>query len=163
MTPPLGIIEGFFGRPWSWPERAAAIRFLRPYGYGFYLYAPKADPYLRRRWQEPHPAAEIRIGLGRVEVEAIAVRPEEADGRGPLRPGPGPAEKTLDDAERRGHAASTLIAAWTRASISARGRPGSIGARKRMVTMPGRLTNLPLGQSLPESTATGTTGSFKMR
>ena len=59
MIPPLGIIEGFFGRPWAWAERAAATRFLRPHGYSFYLYAPKADPYLRRRWQEPHPAAEM--------------------------------------------------------------------------------------------------------
>ena len=59
MTPALGIIEGFFGRPWSWAERAAAVRFLRPHGYTFYLYAPKADPYLRRRWQEPHPTAEM--------------------------------------------------------------------------------------------------------
>ncbi len=59
MTPPLGLIEGFFGRPWSWAERAAAVRFLRPHGYSFYFYAPKADPWLRRRWQEPHPAAEM--------------------------------------------------------------------------------------------------------
>jgi hypothetical protein len=59
MSPELGIIEGFFGRPWSWAERASAVRFLRPHGYGFYLYAPKADPYLRRRWQEPHPPAEM--------------------------------------------------------------------------------------------------------
>ena len=59
MIPPLGIIEGFFGRPWSWAERADAVRFLRPHGYSFYLYAPKADPWLRRRWQEPHPAAEM--------------------------------------------------------------------------------------------------------
>jgi hyaluronoglucosaminidase len=59
MIPPLGIIEGFFGKPWSWAERAAAVRFLRPHGYSFYLYAPKADPWLRRRWQEPHPATEM--------------------------------------------------------------------------------------------------------
>ena len=59
MIPALGIIEGFFGRPWSWAERADAVRFLRPHGYTFYLYAPKADAFLRRRWQEPHPAAEM--------------------------------------------------------------------------------------------------------
>jgi hypothetical protein len=59
MIPELGLIEGFFGRPWSWADRASAVRFLRPHGYSFYLYAPKADPYLRRRWQEPHPAAEM--------------------------------------------------------------------------------------------------------
>jgi hyaluronoglucosaminidase len=59
MTPELGIIEGFFGRPWSWAERTDAVRFLGPRGYGFHIYAPKADPYLRRRWREPYPDAEL--------------------------------------------------------------------------------------------------------
>jgi hypothetical protein len=56
MHPELGIIEGFYGKPWSWEARQETISFLAPYGYRFYLYAPKADPFLRRRWQEPHPA-----------------------------------------------------------------------------------------------------------
>jgi hypothetical protein len=55
---PLGVIEGFYGRPWSWAERAANVAFLAPYGYRFYILAPKADPFLRRRWREPHPPAE---------------------------------------------------------------------------------------------------------
>jgi hyaluronoglucosaminidase len=59
MIPELGIIEGFFGRPWSWAQRADAVRFLGAHGYGFYLYAPKADARLRRRWQEPYPDAEL--------------------------------------------------------------------------------------------------------
>jgi hypothetical protein len=59
MTMPLGTIEGFFGRPYSWAERTDLMRFLKPHGYDFYLYAPKADPYLRRRWREPHPDAEM--------------------------------------------------------------------------------------------------------
>lgn len=63
MTIELGIIEGYYGRPWSWQERAATMQFLAPHGYRFYLYAPKADPHLRRLWREPHPedvAAELR-------------------------------------------------------------------------------------------------------
>ncbi|HEX2168399.1 MAG TPA: beta-N-acetylglucosaminidase domain-containing protein [Longimicrobiales bacterium] len=63
----LGIIEGFYGRPWTWEDRAANAAFLRRHGYNFYLYAPKADPYLRRRWQEPHPddtAASLRAFAG---------------------------------------------------------------------------------------------------
>ena len=52
---PLGLIEGFFGRPWSWDERRHVVRTLAPHGYRFFLYAPKADPHLRRRWQVPHP------------------------------------------------------------------------------------------------------------
>lgn len=59
MTPALGTIEGFFGRPYGWAERTELMRFLAPHGYGFYLYAPKADPYLRRRWRELHPADEM--------------------------------------------------------------------------------------------------------
>ena len=59
MSVELGLIEGFFGRPWSWAERREAVQFLGPRGYGFYLYAPKADAYLRRKWQEPHPEEEF--------------------------------------------------------------------------------------------------------
>lgn len=53
--PELGLIEGFFGRPWSWADRREAVRFLGRRGYRFYLYAPKADAFLRRRWREPLP------------------------------------------------------------------------------------------------------------
>ncbi|MDO8501630.1 MAG: beta-N-acetylglucosaminidase domain-containing protein [Gemmatimonadaceae bacterium] len=55
MKPELGIIEGFYGKPWTWEARAETVSFLAPHGYRFYLYAPKADPFLRRRWQESHP------------------------------------------------------------------------------------------------------------
>ncbi len=64
MTPELGLIEGFFGRPWSWDDRAEAVRFLGPRGYRFYLYAPKADAFLRRRWQEPFPEGELEALAG---------------------------------------------------------------------------------------------------
>jgi hyaluronoglucosaminidase len=53
---PLGVIEGYYGRPWSWENRADTAAFLADHGYGFYLYAPKADVFLRRRWREAHPA-----------------------------------------------------------------------------------------------------------
>jgi hyaluronoglucosaminidase len=55
MIPELGLIEGFFGRPYSWEDRAGAVRFLADTPYRFYFYAPKADPWLRRRWQEEFP------------------------------------------------------------------------------------------------------------
>jgi hyaluronoglucosaminidase len=55
MTVELGLIEGFYGKPWSWQARAENVAFLAPHGYRFYLYAPKADPFLRRRWLEDHP------------------------------------------------------------------------------------------------------------
>ncbi len=58
--PELGVIEGYYGEPWSWEERADTVRFLAPLGYGFYLYAPKTDPWLRERWAEDHPSEATR-------------------------------------------------------------------------------------------------------
>ncbi|MET0395467.1 MAG: beta-N-acetylglucosaminidase domain-containing protein [Longimicrobiaceae bacterium] len=60
MNVELGIVEGFYGRPWSWREREDTVRFLGPRGFGFYLYAPKGDPHLRRLWREPHPPAAAK-------------------------------------------------------------------------------------------------------
>jgi hypothetical protein len=75
LIPELGIIEGFFGRPWSWEERSESIRFLRPHGYRFYLYAPKADAYLRRNWQDLHPDEEMeKLAKLADECRAIGMR-----------------------------------------------------------------------------------------
>lgn len=54
--PELGIIEGYWGRPWSFADRTAVMTTLAGHGYRFFMYAPKLDPYLRERWREPHPA-----------------------------------------------------------------------------------------------------------
>ncbi|MCE9522630.1 MAG: beta-N-acetylglucosaminidase domain-containing protein [Alphaproteobacteria bacterium] len=64
MKPELGIIEGYFGRPWSFADRTAVMQTLGAHGYSFFHYAPKGDEFLRRRWREAHPAAmweELRI------------------------------------------------------------------------------------------------------
>jgi hypothetical protein len=55
----LGIIEGYFGKPWSWEERGFVMRLLAPKGFSFFIYAPKNDVFLRERWREPHPDAEF--------------------------------------------------------------------------------------------------------
>jgi hyaluronoglucosaminidase len=54
-----GVIEGFFGKDWGWPARLSGIDFLHDLGYRLYVYAPKADAYLRRRWREPLPAGTL--------------------------------------------------------------------------------------------------------
>lgn len=56
-TADLGIIEGYFGAPWGWADRTHVMRALAEHGYRFFIYAPKADAHLRRRWKEPHPKA----------------------------------------------------------------------------------------------------------
>jgi len=72
MNVELGIIEGFYGRPWSWEAREATVAALAPHGYRFYLYAPKGDPFLRRRWHEQHPEP-MAAGL-----EGLAARCRDA-------------------------------------------------------------------------------------
>jgi hyaluronoglucosaminidase len=46
-----GIIEGFYGRPWSWEERAEVMRFCHKRGMTHYVYAPKDDPRHRADWR----------------------------------------------------------------------------------------------------------------
>jgi hyaluronoglucosaminidase len=62
MDVELGLIEGYYGGPWTWAERSAQVDVLKAHGYGFYIYAPKADVFLRRRWRET-PPEETREGM----------------------------------------------------------------------------------------------------
>ncbi|MBN1354836.1 beta-N-acetylglucosaminidase domain-containing protein [bacterium] len=49
-----GVIEGFYGHPWSWPERFDLIDYLAEWDLNTYVYAPKFDPYHRLLWDRPH-------------------------------------------------------------------------------------------------------------
>ena len=79
-----GVIEGFYGRPWSWKDRDDVVAFMQEHGYDFYIYAPKSDRYLREQWQQPWPEKEydqllnfaetcqakgIRFGIGLSPLE----------------------------------------------------------------------------------------------
>jgi hyaluronoglucosaminidase len=55
-----GVIEGFFGTPWSWDSRLSSGDFLHDCGFQFYVYAPKSESYLRRRWREPMPIETLQ-------------------------------------------------------------------------------------------------------
>lgn len=58
----LGFVEGFYGRPWSWEARCSTAEFMAKHGFEFYLYAPKGDAFLRRRWREDWPhEQEVRL------------------------------------------------------------------------------------------------------
>jgi hyaluronoglucosaminidase len=52
---PLGVVEGFYGPPWSHGARLDMIKFLGKNGFNVYIYAPKDDPYHREKWAEPYP------------------------------------------------------------------------------------------------------------
>ncbi len=72
-----GVIEGFYGRPWSWSARREQIARFSGWGLDAYLYAPKADRALRRGWREGYAhAADTFAELHRLadHCRANAVR-----------------------------------------------------------------------------------------
>ena len=74
-----GVIEGFYGRPWTWDERVEVMGFCHDRGMTHYLYAPKDDPKHRQEWREPYTAGELDgfrrlVGAGGLAV-GFAVSP----------------------------------------------------------------------------------------
>ena len=53
-----GVIEGFYGNPWSHKDRLRQFDFYGQYKMNTYVFGPKDDPYHRARWREPYPAQE---------------------------------------------------------------------------------------------------------
>jgi hyaluronoglucosaminidase len=53
-----GIVEGFYGTPWTHSARLDAISFLAPRGLNAYVYAPKDDAKHRADWRVPYDADE---------------------------------------------------------------------------------------------------------
>lgn len=54
-----GVIEGFYGRPWSWEERTEVMAWCHARGMSHYVYAPKDDPLHRVQWRDLYPSAEL--------------------------------------------------------------------------------------------------------
>lgn len=67
--PLRGIVEGFYGTPWSQGNRLDMLSFLHQEGMNAYIYAPKDDPYHRDKWREPYPKARMQE-LGALIAEA---------------------------------------------------------------------------------------------
>ncbi|WHY72102.1 beta-N-acetylhexosaminidase family protein [Fictibacillus enclensis] len=53
--PVRGVIEGFYGPPWSHEERLNQLSFYSKHKMNAYVYAPKDDPYHREKWRTPYP------------------------------------------------------------------------------------------------------------
>jgi hyaluronoglucosaminidase len=56
--PLRGVVEGFYGPPWSRDARLALVEFIAARGMNAYVYAPKSDPRHRERWREPYDEIE---------------------------------------------------------------------------------------------------------
>jgi hyaluronoglucosaminidase len=65
-----GVVEGFYGPPWSHEDRLWWVERLGAWGMNRLVIAPKDDPLQRERWREPYPA-DARREFGEL-VEAGA-------------------------------------------------------------------------------------------
>lgn len=54
-----GLIEGFYGPPWTHAERLDLIAFCGAEGLDTWVHAPKDDPYHRKLWRDPYPDEEL--------------------------------------------------------------------------------------------------------
>jgi hyaluronoglucosaminidase len=48
-----GVIEGFYGDPWTHSERIAILDFLAVHDFNLFIVAPKDDPWQRFDWRKP--------------------------------------------------------------------------------------------------------------
>ncbi len=53
-----GIVEGYYGRPYTADDRKDLLDFMDEMRMNIYLYAPKDDPYHREKWREPYSQEE---------------------------------------------------------------------------------------------------------
>ena len=57
--PIRGVVEGFYGDPWTHENRLDILEFSSARGFNAYIYAPKDDPYHRNLWREKYPAEKL--------------------------------------------------------------------------------------------------------
>ncbi len=58
-----GIIEGYYGNPYSHQDRQSLFRFFGENKMNVYIYGPKDDPYhgFGTKWRDPYPAAQASL------------------------------------------------------------------------------------------------------
>lgn len=56
-----GVVEGFYGQPWSHDDRIRQLQFYGENKLNTYIYGPKDDPYHSSpNWRKPYPEKEAR-------------------------------------------------------------------------------------------------------
>ncbi|OIJ84601.1 beta-N-acetylglucosaminidase domain-containing protein [Streptomyces colonosanans] len=54
-----GVIEGFYGTPWSHKARLDQFDYYGEHKMNIYVYSPKDDAYLRAKWRDAYPADQL--------------------------------------------------------------------------------------------------------
>ena len=67
-----GVIEGFYGPPWSEGERATLFEQMAAWGLDTYLYCPKDDLHHRAMWREPYGPEESHSMAALVSATSVS-------------------------------------------------------------------------------------------
>jgi|TARA_B110000114_G_scaffold185540_1_gene233045 hyaluronoglucosaminidase len=55
-----GVIEGFYGHPWTQHQRLGMMSFVAQCGMNLFVYSPKDDVLLRDQWAEPFDSESLK-------------------------------------------------------------------------------------------------------
>lgn len=73
-VPFRGVVEGFYGTPWSQEARLSQLDFYGKHKMNVYIYGPKDDPYHRDKWRVEYPEAEakrLQVLLERAKMRGV--------------------------------------------------------------------------------------------
>lgn len=76
-----GLIEGYYGEPWSWADRADLLKFGSGFKMNKVVFAPKNDPYHYAKWDElyPNQDADAENNIQNIEIAASMGRKYKVD------------------------------------------------------------------------------------
>ncbi len=76
-----GLIEGYYGEPWTWAEKAELLKYGSDYKMNKVVYAPKFDPYHYNQWYElyPNETEDAENNIQNVETAASMGRKYKVD------------------------------------------------------------------------------------
>ena len=69
--PIRGVVEGFYGKPWSHAQKLKAIKFFADCNMNTYFLAPKDDPLQRFNWRSPFTAEYLEKTKELIELGKI--------------------------------------------------------------------------------------------
>lgn len=78
-----GVVEGFYGTPWSHEARLRQLKFYGDNKMNTYIYGPKDDPYHSANWRLPYPEKEA----GQLQELVNAAKENEVDFVWAIHPG----------------------------------------------------------------------------
>lgn len=71
-VPYRGVVEGFYGTPWSYEDRLSQLDFYGQNKLNVYIYGPKDDPYHSvPNWRKPYPTQEAQ------QIKSLVERAKE--------------------------------------------------------------------------------------